>query len=137
MKTNLSRCIVSVICVFTALVLSETPCSSQMPDGFVDVRKIIPSIVLDMRYVTSHNFVGAPIDGYEAAKCILTTQAAYALKKVQQDLKMYSLSLKVYDCYRSQRAVNHFIKWAKNHSDFTRCRGPTASGSGPCSIKIA
>jgi D-alanyl-D-alanine dipeptidase len=31
---------------------------------------------------------------------------------VQKDLEPYSLSLKIYDCYRPQRAVNHFVRWA-------------------------
>jgi len=84
---------------------------------FVDVKEHIPSIVMDMRYYTPHNFVGERIDGYNAPKCYLTLEAADALNRVQEDLRSFSFSLKIYDCYRPQRAVNHFVRWAKNVGD--------------------
>jgi D-alanyl-D-alanine dipeptidase len=100
-----------IIQTFTAKSgLSE----SNTPAGFVDVQKIIPSIILDIRYFGPHNFVGEKIEGYKAPKCFLTEKTAVALSKVQADLKEFSLSLKIYDCYRPQRAVNHFVRWAKD-----------------------
>jgi D-alanyl-D-alanine dipeptidase len=84
-----------------------------MPELFVDIQDVIPNIQLDVRYFSQHNFVGDKVDGYNAAKCILTRPAADALSKVQKDLSQFSLSLKIYDCYRPQRAVNHFVRWAK------------------------
>ena len=87
------------------------------PLGFVDVAQIIPSIVLDIRYYSAHNFIGRSIDGYLAPKCLLTRRAAAALKQVQETLAPYSLSLKLYDGYRPQRAVNNFVKWAEDLSD--------------------
>lgn len=84
---------------------------------FVDVRELIPSLVMDMRYAGPHNFVGKPVDGYHAPRCLLTTEAAEALRRVQSDLKDFSFSLKIYDCYRPQRAVNHFVRWAKDLGD--------------------
>ncbi len=90
----------------------------NFPDGFVDIKEVIPSIVLDIRYYTSYNFVGEKIDGYESGKCIITRKAADALKKVQDELSGYSLSLKLYDCYRPQRAVDHFVRWAGDKNDF-------------------
>jgi zinc D-Ala-D-Ala dipeptidase len=89
----------------------------RMTDGFVDVKKIIPSAQFDIRYYGSHNFVGQKVDGYNAPKCILTKRAADALAKVQAELKGFSLSLKIYDCYRPQKAVDHFVRWAKNIDD--------------------
>jgi zinc D-Ala-D-Ala dipeptidase len=61
------------------------PCSAgeNIPEGFVDVKKVVPSIVLDIRYSGPHNFVGERVDGYKAPKCILTQQAAEALSRVQ------------------------------------------------------
>ncbi len=85
--------------------------------GFVDVHEHIPSIIMDIRYCGPHNFVGQRIDGYNAPKCLLTIKAAMALAKVQADLEKLSFSLKIYDCYRPQRAVNHFVRWAKNIGD--------------------
>jgi D-alanyl-D-alanine dipeptidase len=90
---------------------------STYPAGFIDIMDVAPSVILDIRYYTPHNFVGERIDGYQAPKCILSRGAAEALKKVQHELSKFSLSLKVYDCYRPQRAVDHFVKWAKDMSD--------------------
>ena len=87
------------------------------PLDFVDIKDVIPSIVLDIRYYTPHNFVGERIDGYNTPQCLLTQQAAEALKNVQEELSRLSLSLKLYDCYRPQRAVNEFIKWAEDPED--------------------
>ncbi len=90
-------------------------------DRFVDVREHIPSVIMDIRYFSPHNFVGERIDGYNAPKCLLTREAAGALKRVQEDLEGFSLSLKIYDCYRPQRAVSHFVRRAKDIGD-TRTR---------------
>ncbi len=75
------------------------------------------SIVQEIRYFGTHNFLGRRVAGYGAPECWLTEPAAKALKAVQEELKLKSLSLKVYDCYRPQRAVNDFVKWAKNVGD--------------------
>ena len=104
--------------VFHALIgMGGTSFGKDLPQGFVDAKQAIPAIVLDIRYHSAHNFVGRPVDGYLAPKCILTRQAAAALKQVQKELESLSLSLKLYDCYRPQRAVNHFIRWAKDTAD--------------------
>ena len=89
----------------------------QPPPGFVDVRDVIPSIQLDIRYYSPHNFVGRPVDGYKAPLCFLTREAASALKRVQDELAPSGLSLKIYDCYRPQRAVDHFVRWARDIDD--------------------
>lgn len=88
-----------------------------LAQGFVYLAKQDPTIVQEMRYAGNHNFIGKPIQGYEAGKCILTEQAAKALALVQAELKAFSLGLKVYDCYRPQRAVDHFVYWAKDLED--------------------
>jgi D-alanyl-D-alanine dipeptidase len=72
--------------------------------------------LLDIRYLTPHNFVGDPIDGYQAPMCILTRPAAEALARAQRQFED-GYSLKVYDCYRPQRAVNDFVAWANNLFD--------------------
>jgi D-alanyl-D-alanine dipeptidase len=84
---------------------------------FVDIREHVSSVVTDVRYFGLHNFVGERIDGYNAPKCLLTLEAAEALQRVQADLEKFSFSLKTYDCYRPQRAVNHFVRWARNVGD--------------------
>lgn len=86
--------------------------ANRIPDGFVDIQKVIPEITMDIRYYGPHNFVGERVDGYLAPKCYLTKETAQALMNVQKELEPFSLSLKIYDCYRPQRAVNHFVRWA-------------------------
>jgi D-alanyl-D-alanine dipeptidase len=92
-----------------------------MPDNFVDIKTVIPQVELEIRYFGPHNFLGEKVDGYLAPKCILTKEAATALSEVQKELEQFSLTLKIYDCYRPQQAVNHFVRWAK-YIDDTRTR---------------
>ena len=87
---------------------------SALPKGFVYLRDIDPTIVQDIRYAGSHNFVGRPIRGYLAAECILSKPAANALEKVQRMLAGKKLSLIVWDCYRPKRAVDDFLQWSKD-----------------------
>jgi D-alanyl-D-alanine dipeptidase len=84
-----------------------------LPEGFVYLDDIDPTIIQEMRYATAYNFVGEPIDGYDEAQCVLTREAARALAQVQADLRPRRMSLKVYDCYRPQRAVDHFVRWIR------------------------
>jgi len=78
---------------------------------------VAPNIIQEMRYATDHNFVGRPIKGYGAAECWVTVAAAKALTTVEAKLGAHSLSLKVYDCYRPQRAVDDFVAWSKDLTD--------------------
>ncbi len=89
----------------------------QLPKGFIYVKDIIPDLDVELHYNTSHNFVGKPIDGYLENTLILTKEAAEALKRVHEELQENNYCLKVYDGYRPQRAVNHFIRWAKDLND--------------------
>ena len=116
-KSILALASLLVIFIVQPFLPDECRCENEMPGGFVDVKEVIPSIQLDIRYYGSHNFVGERIDGYNAPKCLLTKEAAATLAKIQKELEASSLSLKVYDCYRPQRAVNHFVRWANDIKD--------------------
>ena len=100
-----------------ALIIKLLPASAlagpALPEGFVYLRDIDPTIVQDIRYAGSHNFVGRPIRGYLAAECILSEPAANALEAVQRKLAEKKLSLIVWDCYRPKRAVEDFFSGAK------------------------
>ncbi|SFW46562.1 M15 family metallopeptidase [Amycolatopsis australiensis] len=91
-----------------------TPAASR---AFVALSDVAPSILQDIRYATDHNFVGRRIDGYLEPTCLLTRQAAEGLRKAQARLLRQGYTLKVYDCYRPQRAVDHFVRWAKDLAD--------------------
>lgn len=96
---------------------AEKRAEEGMPKDFVDVKAVIPDAVYDIRYFGTDNFVGTRVDGYKAPKCILTKKAASALSGVAADLKPFGLKLRIYDCYRPQRAVDHFVRWAGDMSD--------------------
>lgn len=101
--------------VFTWIMVGQD--KTELPQGFVYVKSIIPDLDVELRYYTTNNFVGNTIKGYKSNNLILTQQASEALKLVQDELRTQNLCLKVYDGYRPQRAVNHFIEWAKNLED--------------------
>ncbi|KJK33299.1 D-alanyl-D-alanine dipeptidase [Lentzea aerocolonigenes] len=90
---------------------------AQATSGFVVLRDVDPTILHDIRYYTAHNFVGTRIDGYRQPLCILTKPAALALRSVQREMLAQGYSLKVYDCYRPERAVDHFVRWARDLAD--------------------
>lgn len=102
--------------VLTVLVSSYSVARS-LPEGFVDIQQVDSSIVVDIRYFSSDNFVGERIDGYTAAKAISTQKTAQALADVQQALRSFGLGIKVFDAYRPQPAVDHFVRWAEDLSD--------------------
>src|SRR5690606_20008665 len=99
------------------LILPVSAQQKQLPQGFSYLHEVIPDIVLEVRYAGTNNFLGTPVEGYKTEKIILSTPAARALNKVQQELKSLGYCLKVFDGYRPQRAVNHFISWAKVSED--------------------
>ena len=89
----------------------------QRPAAFVDAATVVPGLIADMRYAGAHNFVGRPIDGYAAPRCLLTRPAAEGLAAVARDLQTRGLVLKVFDCYRPTRAVADFVRWAHDLKD--------------------
>ncbi len=106
-----------VVLIFLLLALSKVAWTGPLPQGFVYLEEIVPDIKTELHYFTTDNFIGERIDGYFARRCVLTKEAAEALRKVQEDLKSFGLGLKIYDAYRPQRAVNHFVRWAKDLQD--------------------
>lgn len=97
--------------------LSTPAMAANLPDGFVYLSDVAPDIRQDMRYAGEHNFVGRPIDGYEAPQCVLTTEAGEALRAASEELAADNLALRVYDCYRPARAVADFAEWARQVDD--------------------
>jgi len=93
------------------------PAAAQIPTGFVDMGEFLVGVQIEARYATGDNFVGVPIDGYEAGKVLLTQEAADALLAVRIELREAGLGLKLFDGYRPQRAVDHFARWAQDAED--------------------
>jgi zinc D-Ala-D-Ala dipeptidase len=107
---------------FALLLAQPAQAQAPLPAGFVDAAAVVDGLVVDMRYFGEKNFVGERIDGYERARCVLSAPAASALVTVQRDLAARGLGLKVFDCYRPQRAVAHFVRWAQRIDDVKRKR---------------
>lgn len=101
-----------------ALLLASTSIAPAQgwPDGFVSLDDYAPTVRVELHYATGNNFVGTPIDGYEAARPILTRPAALALRRAQAALERQGYGLKLFDAYRPQRAVQHFIRWSQDAS---------------------
>ena len=100
---------------YSILILSFSYCI-ELSEGFVYLKDVIPNIKIDLKYFTKNNFVGNKIKGYNAPVAIVTKETAYALKEIQNDLKHFDYGLKIFDSYRPQQAVDHFVRWAKNNS---------------------
>lgn len=105
--------ILKKISLTTLAVISLPVYANNLPENFVYLSDIDPNIVQEIRYAGYYNFIGRPVKGYDSGECILTRQTAEALSHVQADLKKSGFSLKVYDCYRPQKAVDDFIAWSK------------------------
>jgi len=89
-------------------------------EGFVSVSDVIPDVLLDVRYYSTYNFTGVRVDGYEAPVVLLTKEAAAALSLVNLDMRQRGLRLVIYDGYRPQRAVDHFVRWAESPDESMR-----------------
>lgn len=104
-------------CPLSALLALACCGAAQAQSPFVDAASVVPGLAVEMRYAGAHNFVGRPIAGYEAARCLLTPAAAAALRRAQGDLAGQGFGLKVFDCYRPTRAVADFVAWARDPAD--------------------
>ena len=84
---------------------------------FVQLADVVPDAILEMRYYGTYNFVGTRIDGYLAPIAMLTRVAADSLRVVSDDVMAQGYRLKIYDAYRPQKAVDHFVRWAADIPD--------------------
>ena len=104
-------------CIFFTCLFTLVAGAGNLPEGFVYIDEYIPDVIVELRYHTHDNFVGRPIDGYGANRCIISREAAQALCGVQADLKQFGLGLKIFDAYRPKCAVDHFVRWARDEKD--------------------
>jgi D-alanyl-D-alanine dipeptidase len=98
--------------------------AQTLPGGFVYLRDIDPTIIQDIRYAMPNNFIGRPINGYQAGECIVKREVGLRLKAVQQELAKRKLSLKMFDCYRPARASLDMVKWSRDPRDGGRRFNP-------------
>ncbi len=96
---------------------TQQTAQKRMPDDFVIINNTMPKAVFDIKYHSEDNFVGEVIDGYYADYCILQQKAATALLAVYHEAQKQDLNIKLFDCYRPQQAVEHFVRWANDMND--------------------
>ena len=95
----------------------ETMHYSDDASDFVVLSEAIPDVILEIRYYSTYNFMGDRVDGYEQPVALLTKEAAAALKEVSDELITMGYRLKIFDAYRPQKAVSHFMRWALDPED--------------------
>jgi D-alanyl-D-alanine dipeptidase len=115
MKTAL----ITLLLVASPLLTAAEKTEPSVPADFTDVATLLPAAQIHMAYLGSNNFVGSPVEGYQANKCYLQDNAALALVQAQQTAAAKGLTLWIFDCYRPQRAVNHFMRWASDLNDIS------------------
>ena len=128
------RCAVAALALATALAAAAvgpaaaatpqpadgpilSPARTMAEAGMVDIRTLVPDMSQQIAYAGSDNFVGAPVDGYEAPRCWLQREAAEALARVERSLRARHQRLRIFDCYRPARAVAHFMRWVADDAD--------------------
>lgn len=90
---------------------------SMDPSGFVLLSDYVPGILQEIRYFSTYNFIGDRIDGYEEPCALLTIEAGRALKAAANELLVQGYRLKVFDAYRPDCAVRHFMLWGIEDQD--------------------
>ena len=96
---------------------TKTFTESLDSSGFVVITDVVPDAILEIRYYSTFNFIGKRIDGYTKPIALLTKEAANALKLASDEFVSLGYRIKIYDAYRPQKAVDHFVRWAKNLND--------------------
>jgi D-alanyl-D-alanine dipeptidase len=88
------------ITLLITLLFSFILNAQKLPKGFVYLKDLVPSIKIELRYYSNHNFIGKPINGYKSNRLIMTKEAALSLKKIQQEILKKEFSLKIFYAYR-------------------------------------
>ena len=113
MKKNL----LGIVGALTVVLAGCVQVNVAARGGFVALAEAVPDAILEPRYYSTYNFVGERIDGYEEPCALLTMEAARALREASDDCVRRGYRLKIYDAYRPQRAVAHFVRWASDLDD--------------------
>lgn len=96
---------------------AEATVFSEDTSDFVVITDVVPDAILEIRYYSTYNFVGSRIDGYLEPTALLTRRAADSLRAVSDELRAQGYRLKIYDAYRPQMAVDHFVRWGNDLDD--------------------
>ena len=99
--------------------------------GLVDVKKMIPSLQLDLRYASENNFTGTKLY-HDLNACVLQKEAAEKLRKAYQLLQQRAPGLHfiAYDCLRPRRVQRQMWQVVKGTAQQSYVANPNKpSGS--------
>ena len=113
----MNKIIPLTVLVTIVLVSIHAHAHNKIPEQFVILNDALASANYDIRYATGNNFVGQRVEGYKAPLCIIERKAANSLATVNSKLLANNMRLKIFDCYRPEKAVNHFMRWVNDDSD--------------------
>lgn len=82
--------------------------------NMVELKVLIPSIVYDLRYATTNNFMGRLMYPANTRNTFMRSPAALALQKIQAELSTKGLGLKIYDAYRPWSVTAKFWELVKD-----------------------
>ena len=114
---NIVILFLTISCMVFVSCKKENPDPAADSSNFVVITEVVPDAILEIRYYSTYNFIGCRVDGYTEPTALLTRQAADSLLAVSEDLKAQGFRLKIYDAYRPQMAVDHFLRWGSDLND--------------------
>ena len=89
----------------------------ELPKGFEYINDIVKSIIVNLKYYGSDNFIGRRVPHYKENKGILTKEAAIALSQAQKIFLSKGYLIVVYGAYRPDSSVKYFVKWMYDTND--------------------
>ena len=121
LRTALTVVLIVILCCGVVSLLKIAFSKKVMPTDdnseFVNITDVVPDAILEIRYYSTYNFVGERIDGYMEPTALMTREAADSLQAVSKDVMAQGYRLKIYDAYRPQMGVDHFVRWSKDIPD--------------------
>ncbi len=84
--------------LLVACCLAANSCATSALSDLVEVKKVVPKVVLDVRYATTNNFTGKKLYGTD--RTLLRRASAHKLRDAQTEFNEMGLGLKIYDAYR-------------------------------------
>ncbi|MEO6701052.1 MAG: M15 family metallopeptidase [Jatrophihabitantaceae bacterium] len=102
------------------------PVSAQaQAAGLIDIRTIVPDAIIDLRYATSHNFVGVVLYPPNA-RCLIHQSMAPGLTTAANALRRQGFQLVFWDCYRPHPVQVHMFQIVPD-SNWVARPGPYAT----------
>ena len=99
--------------IFSVYALNE----KELKSGFVELNKIAPTILVNLKYAIRDNITGAKLNGVNSNRAITTIEAALALKEVQKDAIAMGFSLVIYNAYIPKKALKNLIEFIDRTED--------------------